>query len=140
MFTVIDQARPWLMPSKALGAYNPRPRRPVSEDERDWKADEPSRDQHGLAGESIRQQAGGEIDECLDQAEGDDEREDDDLGADPELLGTDQGDDRALQAHHPAHERVDEDQQPELRPVLAQAEPNWLIERCHQPTLSSNES
>ena len=72
--------------------------------------------------DAIRQGARYQVGARLDHPEGDDEREDRRVQHQPELLGADQGDHGALQAYHPAHEGVDQDQQRELPPVLLQTE------------------
>ena len=48
----------------------------------------------------------------------------------PELLLRDGGQDAALEPDHAADESIDEDQQRELRPVLAQAEAHGLADTC----------
>ena len=60
----------------------------------------------------------------FDDAEAHDEGNDDRGRGDLEFFRADKGDHRPLQPHHAADERIDEDEQRELPPVLAQTELN----------------
>ena len=121
MITVIDQARPWLMPSRALAAMTHSQLgaqmimkgtgRPTSQPSTRTR---------------LRPQASASWPETrLAKAfttpkltmKDDDERR----RRDAEFLGADQRHDGALDADHAADEGVDQDQQRELGPVLPEA-------------------
>ena len=70
------------------------------------------------------ERAGAEVGERLGEPERDDERQHRRAGSQAEVLAPDQRQRRALEADHRADERVDGDQQRELRGVLAQPEPD----------------
>ena len=75
-----------------------------------------------LATEAIGEAAGEVVRERLRHAEDDDEREHRGLRGEVKLLLGDRRQDAALHADHRADEGVDDDEQRELREVLAQAE------------------
>ena len=124
-------------PEEHVRADDPCPRRSVCQHERHRQADDPAGHQHGLAREAVRQQARHEIHAGLDDAEGDDEREDHHLRADVELLSADERNDGALEPHHAADEGVDEDEERELREVLPQPEAHGAGHTRHGYDLSA---
>ena len=101
---------------------DPAPARSPADHERNRQADEPAEDQHVLAAVDVGKMSGDQIGEGLDDAEADDEGDDDRGRSDLELFRADQRDHRPLQPDHAADEGIDEDEQRELLPVLAQAE------------------
>ena len=75
-----------------------------------------------LAAVDVGKMSRDQIGDGLDDAEADDEGDDDRGRSDVEFFGADQRDDRSLQPDHAADKGVDENQQRELLPILAQAE------------------
>ena len=75
MMTVVDQVRPWLMPSSTLATTTQPQRRRPDQQQRHGEADEPAGDEDGLAAVAVREGAGEEVGRGLGRAEGDDERE-----------------------------------------------------------------
>ena len=103
---------------------DPAPARPPADHERHRQADEPAQHQHVLAAIKVGEMSRDEIGDRLDDAEADDEGDDNGGRCDLELFGADQRNHRPLQPHHAADEGIDEDEQRELLPVLAQAQPD----------------
>ena len=71
---------------------------------------------------AVAEPTGDEVGERLHDAEGRHERQGGALRGEAELPLREEGQDAPLQADHRADERVDEDEQRELPPVLVQAE------------------
>src|SRR5882762_3952469 len=69
---------------------------------------------------------GDEVGKGLHDSEADDERDNNCRRSDPEFLGADQRHDRPLEAHHAADEGIQEHEERELLPVLAQSEAHFL--------------
>ena len=134
MTTVMDQARPWLMPSRALAAtIQPQLGATAISSGTGSATAQPAisrRRRPARCGE----RAGAEVGERLGDAEGDDERQDRGARGQAEVLAADERQRRAFQADHRADERVDRDQQRELRAVLAQPQPDL---RCGHATSAS---
>ena len=122
MMTVVDQVRPWLMPSRRfanstqfqLGAH-------ISRNGTGTATSHPATSTC-LRPTAVRQAAGAVVGERLRDAEHDDEGQHGGARGELELLLRDRRQDAALHADHGADERVDDDQQRELPEVLAQAE------------------
>ena len=107
-----------------VGGHDPAPAGRPDQQRRDRQRGQPARDQHRLAAEPVGQGAGEEVRDRLDRAKRQDEREGAGESAQVEHPGGQQRHHRALLPQRPADERVDRDQQGELRQVGAQAEPN----------------
>ena len=122
MMTVVDHVSPWLMPSRSVREQHPVPARRPHQQERHRDGDQPPGDQHVLAAEAVRQPAGAVVRERLRDAEHDDERQHRGARGELELLLGDRRQDAALHADHRADERVDDDEQRELREVLAKTQ------------------
>ena len=75
MMTVVDQVRPWLMPSRTLAAMTQPQRRRPDQQQRHRDADDPAGDEHRLAPVAVRQRAGEEVGDRLHRAERGDEGE-----------------------------------------------------------------
>jgi hypothetical protein len=105
-----------------VGGDDPRPARRDGDQQRDRQRERPARDQQTPAAEALGQRSGTEVGQRLGEPEGDDESEHGRAGGQPEVLAPDEWQRRALKADHRADERVDGDQQGELREVLAQSE------------------
>ena len=101
---------------------NPVPARRPHQDERHRYRDDPAGDEHLLPPDPIRQPARGVVRERLGHAEYDDERQHRRAGDEMKLLLGDGREDAALHADHRAHERVDDDEQRELRDVLPESQ------------------
>src|SRR5207247_9019498 len=67
---------------------------------------------------------GEQVGERFDDAEADQEGKDDSLRDEPEVCLGDEWDDGALEPHHRSDEGIDDDEQRELTPVGAEAEPD----------------
>ena len=123
MMTVVDHVRPWLTPSSTLaksiqlqdGAH-------MSRNGTGAATSQPA-DEDALR-PSVGEPAGEVVGERLGDAEDDDEREDRGPCREMEVLLGDRRQDAALHADHRADERVDDDEQRELREVRAEAERN----------------
>jgi len=76
--------------------------------------------------------SGDEIGDRLDDAEADDERDHDRGRSDAEFFCADQRDDGPLQADHAADKGVDDNEQRELLPVLAQPKDRLNDGRGHR--------
>ena len=126
MITVVDQVRPWFTPSSTLANTIQLQRRRPDQQQRHGKADDPAGDEDRFAADTVRQRAGEEVGDRLDRAERGDERERGGEGREVERAHGEQREHGAFLADHPADERVDADEQRELREVLAQAETNGL--------------
>ena len=118
----MDQARPWLTPSRTLAAtIQPQLGATAISSGTGSAIAQPaisSRAGPTRCGE----RSGAQVGERLGEAEGDDERQHRGAGGEAEVVAADQRQRRALEADHRADERVDRDQQRELRGVLAQPE------------------
>ena len=101
---------------------DPAPARRRGDQQRDGEREHPAGDQQPAPPEPGGEAAGAQVRERLGQPERDDERQHRGLGRQAELLVADQRESRALQADHGPDERVERDQQRELRRVLAQPE------------------
>jgi hypothetical protein len=123
MITVVDQVRPWLIAEQHVGEQDPAPRRRPHQQEGHRDRDQPAADQDLLASEAVGPAAGEVVGQRLGHAEHDDERQHRRARGEVKLLLGDRRQDAALHADHRADERVDDDQQGELRQVLADAEP-----------------
>lgn len=84
----------------------------------DWRRDQPAEDQNGLAAEAIRPSAGAVVGERLRDAEHDDERQDCRPRGKRKFLFGNRREDAALDADRRPNERVDDDQERELRGIL----------------------
>ena len=122
MTTVMDHASPWLTPSRTLAATIHSQLGATRDQQRDGQRDRPAGDEQPPAAEPRGEAPGAEVGQRLGEPEGDDERQHRGLGGRAEVLAADQRQRRALQADHRADERVDRDQERELRGVLAQPE------------------
>ena len=105
-----------------VGGHDPAPARGDGDQEGNRQRDRPTGDQEPAAAESLRERAGAEVRQRLGEPEGDDERQHRCLGRQGEVSRSDDRQGRALEPDHRADERVDDDQQGELREVLAQPE------------------
>ena len=122
MITVIDQAKPWLMPSSALAAITQPQLGAHMIMNGTGKPEQPAEDEHPLAAPFVGELAGDEVGERLHHAEADDEGDDQRRRGDAEFFRADQRHDGALDADHAADEGVDQHQQRELPPVGFEAE------------------
>ena len=121
--TVIDQAKPWLMPSRAFAAIT-HFQLGAQMIMNGTGSNQPAQNKHPLASPSVGQLAGNKVGAGLHHAEADDERDDQSGRTDPKLLGADQRHNGALDPNHATDKGIDQDKQGELRPVLLQAEPD----------------
>ncbi len=124
MMTVVDQQSPWLIPSSTLARDDPVPARRQHDDDRHRQAEEPAGNEDLLAADAVGEASGEQVGQRLDDAEGDDEGEGDRARGQAELLLGQERHDGPLQPDHAADEGVDQDQEAELLPVLAQTEPD----------------
>jgi hypothetical protein len=129
-----------------VGGDHPGPAGAVGEHERHRQADDPARDQDGLARVTRGDRAADGVRDGLGEAEDHDERRDGDL-AEVKLLGTDQRRHGAFQADHAADEEIHHRQQDELAEVGAQPQlhagliagagpPAGAGRTCHLPSRS----
>ena len=126
MITVVDQVRPWLIPSSTLAATTHPPAGRPDQQQRNGNRDQPAGDQHGLAAVPLRPGSG----DVVGQGLGDAEREDvGECGGRTrgEDLGRQQRQDGAFLAEHAADQCVDRDEQAELGEVGPQAECRWAM-------------
>ena len=130
MITVIDQARPWLMPSSALAAMTQSQLGAQMIMNGTGRPKSQPRTSTRLRPHTIGELSGDQIGERLDHAEADDEGDDKRRRGDAELFRADQRHDRALDPDHAADEGVDQDQQRELRPVLLEPKPDTYEAAC----------
>jgi hypothetical protein len=100
-------------------ATAPSPRRRPHQQQRHRHADQPPCHQHRLATDPIRQCPGEEVRGRFDRAERHDERERGGERGQPEHVLREQRQHRPLLADHAPDQRVDRNQQQELRQVLA---------------------
>ena len=120
MTTVIDQASPWLMPSRALAATIQAQLGATAISSGTGRATAQPRISSRRRPSSLGADPGGKVGERLGEAEGDDERQDRRARGEPEVCLADQRQGRALEPDHRADERVDGDEQRELGEVLAE--------------------
>jgi hypothetical protein len=99
--------------------HDPSPGGREDQQQRHRQADEPAGQQHRLATEPVGEGAGEVVDDRLGDAEGDDEGQHRGVAGQGELLLGQQRQHRAFLPDEPTDERVDPDQQRELRQVLA---------------------
>ena len=118
--TVVDQVRPWLIPSRTLAATTIHQSGAQIEQQWDGYGDEPARDQDRLATVALGPGTGQVVGERLGQAEGEDVGQCRGVGVQAEHVGGQQGQDGAFLAEHAAHQGVDRDQKRELGGVRAQ--------------------
>src|SRR5439155_10845254 len=91
---------------------------------RHWEPCEPARDQERLASDPVSELAGEEVRQRLHDAEADEKGENDGFRNEAKVGLGDQREDGALEPHHGTDEGVDHDEQRELAPVWAEAEPD----------------
>ncbi len=98
------------------------------DDDDQWhrQGEQPAGHEQLFAADPIGEASGEQVGERLDDAERDDEGGGGTGGCQPELLVGQKWQDSALQPDHRADEGVDEHEQPELPPVGAQAQLDWL--------------
>src|SRR5439155_11821564 len=84
----------------------------------------PAEHEQALAADPVGERTGDEIGQRLRHAEADDEGEHRRIGREVEVVLADQRQNAPLEPHHRPDERVDPDQQAELRGVRAQPEPD----------------
>ncbi len=123
MMTVVDQVRPWLMPSSTLAATTQPQLGAQISSSGTGKRDQPAGDQDGLAAEPVGQGAGEVVGGRLGGAEGEDERQRRGVGGEAEHGVGEQRQHGAFLAEHAADEGVDRDEQAELGEVGPQPEP-----------------
>src|SRR5205823_4037945 len=105
-----------------VGEIDPPPRGRPDDEKRHGQGEEPADHQDRLAPDAVGRPRGDEVDDRLRHAEAHDERRDGRLRAEPEFLLAEERQHRALQPHHRADEGVQDDEERELREVLAQPE------------------
>ena len=120
MRTVIDQARPWFTPSSAFAATTQPQLGATAISSGTGRATAHPTIRSALA-DPLGEGARAQVRERLGEAERDDEREHRGARLEVEVRFADQRQGRALEPDHRADERVDSDQQRELRGVLAGA-------------------
>ena len=110
------------MPSRMLAATMKLHDGASPIEQRHRQRHQPTEHQQPLAPDAVGERPGGEVGDRLGQAERDHEGEDGRGRGELEVALADQRQDAALEPDHPADERVERDQQRELRCVRAQAE------------------
>src|SRR5712692_831643 len=96
---------------------------------------QPAGDEQPLAACAVGERTGGEVRQRLGGAEGDDEREDRGVGAETEVLLADERQDAPLEADQRPDERVQANEEGELRRVRPQPEANRA--RSHRRTAAA---
>ena len=107
-----------------VGGDHEPPGRRQSDQQRHRQREEPSDHEQPPAAEPLGQASGDEVGERLGQPEGEHEGEDGGRRGEPEVLLAHEREHASLEPDHGADERVEGDEQAELRSVLAQPEPD----------------
>lgn len=118
--TVVDQVRPWLMPSRTFAATTRPPGRGQDQQNRDRQGEHPSCDQYGLAPVAVAEGAGEVVRAGFGQAEGEDVCHRPGVVVQPELLSGQQRQHGPLLPEGRPDQGVDCHEQQELGKVLPQ--------------------
>jgi hypothetical protein len=110
-------SEPLVDPQQQVGGDDPSPRRRPHQQQRYRDADQPSHDEDAPGAEALGQQARDEVTGGLRQAEGHQEERCGKPRGEPEVSLREEGDQRALLADQGSDQRVDPDQESELREV-----------------------
>ena len=109
-------------PQEHVGEEHPGPGRGPDQEKGHRKPEEPPHQEDPLPTEAVGESPGEEVRCRLHQTEGGNEGEDGAPGGKAELLLGQKREDGALQPHHGPDKGVDQDQEPELPPVLLKSQ------------------
>ena len=132
MITVVDQVNPWLIPSSPFATSTQVHVGAHISMKGTGAATTPPGDENLPASDAVGESSGGIVRDRLRHAKHDDERQDGRPSGELKLLFGEERQNAALHADHRADERVDDDEQRELRDVLAKPETNdgWHMTDC----------
>jgi len=107
-----------------IGTHNPAPARRPNDEQWHREPREPAGNEERLAADPVGELPREEVGERFDDAKADKEGKDGGLRHEPKVRLGDEWDDGALEPHHRSDEGIDDDEQRELTPVGAEAEPD----------------